>query len=425
MPQWVTIFPQFSDLPPTLDINPQWTIRNGSNLVAVETANGTTIRHSGTGTEKADLYLESIFLYQYVPPKSFNYALKWESFNCSQRGYSLELILNTPDTQIYSLCDSYYGLKAKKTEEIPLLKEQSGSIHRITGDSWDTRVVSRLKWQLTTEYPTLASKVLQTKGEYHIFLHATFDTSADNSTSEIALRGIKIGVPGLVHGVLGSDQYGGDLFSQLVYSTQTSLLIGLLTALSVTVIGVVVGVLAGYVGGIVDEICMRMSDLVLCIPMLPILITLATLFGANMTILVLLLSLLWWPGEARVIRSRVLSLREKAFIVSAKAVGASRAHIMLKHIMPNVLPLAFAALILNVPYAVITEAVISFIGLTPLAVPTWGKMLHYAFYAGAFQRLAWWWIIPPGIALTMLSLAFVFVGHAVDEIVNPRLRTRR
>jgi peptide/nickel transport system permease protein len=424
MPQWITMFPQFSDIPPTIEILAHWNVKNGSDFVNVELGNETIIRYSGIGIEKTDVYLQSTFLYPYIPPKTFKYKLEWESRFCDQTGYSLELILVTPEGHSYSLCDSYYGLKTKKLQEIPLLREETGSTHQVKADSWDTRVWDRLGWH-RTEYPTLANEVFHNKGEYHILMHAVFETSTSNATSEIIVKETQIIIPGLTHGLLGTDQYGGDLFSQLVYSAQASLMIGLITALSTTVIGVVVGVVTGYAGGAIDEFFMRIADVVLCIPMLPILITLAVLFGASTYLMVLLLSTLWWPGIARVIRSRVLSLREKTFVVSAQAAGASRSHIMLKHMIPNVLPLAFASLILNVPSAIVTEAVISFIGITPLAVPTWGKMLHYAFHAGAFQRLAWWWIVPPGLALMTLALAFVFIGHAVDEIVNPRLRRRR
>jgi len=425
MPQWVTIFPQYSDLPPTTEILAHWSVKNGSNFVNVESGDETIIQYSGTGIEKTDVYLESTFLYPYTPPKTFKYKVEWESLLCNKTGYSLELIMVTPEGSSYSLCDSYYGLKPKKSQEIPLLREETGSTHRIKGDSWNLRVWDRLGWRITVESPTLANQVFHNKGEYHIFMHVIFETLTSNATCEIIVKETQITIPGLTHGLLGTDHYAGDLFCQMVYSTRTSLMIGLFTALSITVIGVIVGVVAGYVGGVIDELFMRTADVVLCIPMLPILITLAVLFGANMYFIVLLLSMLWWPGVARVIRSRVLSIREKTFVVSARAIGASRSHIMLKHIIPNVLPLAFAALVLNVPSAIITEAVISFIGITPLQVPTWGKMLHYAFHAGAFQRLAWWWIVPPGLALMILALAFAFIGHAVDEIVNPRLRRRR
>jgi len=218
---------------------------------------------------------------------------------------------------------------------------------------------------------------------------------------------------------------GGDIFCELVYGTQTSLIIGISVAFFMTFIGTIVGVVAGYVGGVVDEFLMRITDILLCLPMLPLLITLVFLFGKSLLLLVLIMSALYWTYEARIIRSRVLSLREMAFVETAQAAGASSSYIMLKHMVPSVLPLSFAAMVLNVPSAIVTEAVLSFIGLGDPTLPTWGKMLEYAFTSGGFTHFAWWWIIPPGLAIMILSLGFVFIGHAVDEIVNPRLRRRR
>lgn len=425
MPQWVTIFPQFSDLPPTTTILPLWEVENGSASVKVEANNATIIRYTTVGGEKADVYLKYTFDYTYTSPRTFKPSLKYGSLTQNQTGYSLELVLISPQGSSYSLWDSYYGFKTQKLQDIPLLKKDTTTTRSATTDSWDVNLWDRLGWTATADYPTLASQVFNDKGEYELLLHAVFEPLTSNATCQITLKATQILIPGLVHGLLGTDQYGGDLFSQLVYSTQTSLTIGLVTAAATTAIGVIVGVAAGYVGGVVDEFIMRITDVVLCIPLLPILITLAVLFGANLYLIIGLLSLLWWPSLARVVRSLVLSLREKTFVVSARAIGAGRLHIMIKHLIPNVLPVAFAAMILDVSFAIITEAVISFIGITPLSVPTWGKMLHYAFYAGAFQRFAWWWIVPPGLALTFLALSFAFVAHAVDEIINPRLRMRR
>jgi peptide/nickel transport system permease protein len=423
MPQWLTIFPQFSDLPPTIEINTLWGLKNKSALINIEFGNETVIRCSEVGSQKGDIWLEYSFQYPYSSPKTFKFEFEWACTSCSQSGYSLELILINPEGQIFSLYDTYYGLKVKKSQDVPLLTTEKGPI-KVNVDSWDSRLWDRLSWR-KTEYPTLANQVFRIKGDYYILIHGVFETLTEDATFELIIKKSKILIPGLVHGLLGTDQNGCDLFCQLIYSAQASLTIGLLAALSTTVIGLLIGVVAGYLGGAIDEIFMRMADITLCIPMLPVLITLAVFFGATVYLIVFLISILWWPGIARVIRSRVLSIREATFIMSAKAMGASRWHILSKHIIPNVIPLAFAALILNVPSAIVAEAALSFIGLTPLQVPTWGKMLHYAFHAGAFQKFAWWWIVPPGLALMVLSLSFVFVGHAVDEIVNPRLRKRR
>ncbi len=238
-------------------------------------------------------------------------------------------------------------------------------------------------------------------------------------------KDVKFVMLGLVHGILGTDDIGADLWSQLVYGARISLFIGLLAALVGTSIGAVVGVVAGYAGGVVDEILMRLVDILLVLPFLPLLLTLVFLYGKNIYYLILFIAIFGWQGLARAIRSQVLSLRETAFVECAKAAGGSKFYIMRKHLLPNVFPLIFPSLVLSIPGAILFEASLSFLGFGDPRVPTWGKMLQYAFLGEGFSRLAWWWILPPGLAITTLSLAFVFMGHAFDEIVNPRLRRRK
>jgi peptide/nickel transport system permease protein len=185
-----------------------------------------------------------------------------------------------------------------------------------------------------------------------------------------------------------------------------------------------VGLCAGYFGGAVDEVLMRIADVLMSIPDLPVLIILGALFGKSVLNIVILLAIFSWMGIARLVRSQTLSLKERMFVEAAKASGASGGYIMREHILPNVMPLIFANLVLRIPGAILTEASLSFLGLGDPRVPTWGRMLQNAKQFGAFTRLAWWWLLPPGIALTLLSLAFVFIGNSVNEIYNPRYRER-
>ena len=184
------------------------------------------------------------------------------------------------------------------------------------------------------------------------------------------------------------------------------------------------GIVAGYVGGAVDEFLMRVVDVLLAIPSLPILIILGSLIGKSVGNIVILLAIFAWMGIARLVRSQTLSLKERMFVEAARASGASGGYIMREHILPNVMPLIFANLVLRIPGAILTEASLSFLGLGDPRVPTWGRMMQNARQFGGFTRLAWWWLIPPGLALTFLSLAFVLIGNSVNEIYNPRYRER-
>lgn len=222
--------------------------------------------------------------------------------------------------------------------------------------------------------------------------------------------------------ILGLDNRGRDIWSQWVWGSRIALYVGFLAATFSITIGTTMGLVAGYFGGKIDTVLMRFTDVILVIPGLPLIITLASVLGASVNNLILVIAIVGWPGVARVIRSQVLSLKERPFIESARVTGASHARIMGKHILPNVLPLAFLYMTFAVSGAILSEASISFIGLGDIQTVSWGRMLQDVTQSQALK--AWWWLIPPGIAITLISLGFFLVGRAFDEIVNPRLRKR-
>lgn len=261
---------------------------------------------------------------------------------------------------------------------------------------------------------------------YGLYLKLEFvDTDkAKDVDCLIYLDGFGLKLYGNAFGLLGTDQRGRDIFSQLVYGTRISLEVGLLSAALSVVIGLVVGVVAGYVGSFVDELLMRFTDMLLVLPSLPLLLVLIAVLGPSMWNLILLIGVLGWMGFARVVRSQVLSLKERPFIESAKAIGAGRSYIIFKHIVPNVVSLVYVTLALSVPSAILSEAALSWLGLFDPWVMSWGRMLHDAM---AFERSVekWWWILPPGLCIAVLSLSFILIGYAIDDILNPKLRERR
>jgi len=229
---------------------------------------------------------------------------------------------------------------------------------------------------------------------------------------------------GTCWGLLGTDQYGRDLFSQLIYGTWVSLYVGTLSSVCSVVIGLVVGLVAGYSGRAVDEILMRFADMLLVIPFLPLLIVLMAVLGAKIENLIVLMGLLGWMGFARQVRSQVLSLRERPFVEAAKAAGAGRGHILMRHILPNVMGLVYVTLATSVPSAIVSEAALSWLGFFDPWRMSWGRMLHDAQQYG-LSTYAWWWVIPPGLCIAALAFSFILLGFALDEVLNPKLRIRR
>jgi ABC-type dipeptide/oligopeptide/nickel transport system permease subunit len=225
-------------------------------------------------------------------------------------------------------------------------------------------------------------------------------------------------------GILGTTNWGADAYSQLIYGSRISLIVGILATGLSTSVGVLVGMVAGYFGGKVDEVLMRVVDFLLVIPGLPLMMVLAAFLGASIQNIIIVIAILGWTGTSRLIRSQVLAEKNKAYVESARAIGASDTYIMFRHILPNVTPILFANITLGVVGAILSEAGLSFLGLTDPEDPSWGRMLADARTGGAFTTGAWWVVLFPGLMITMLSLAFTFVGHTLDQVLNPRLRER-
>ncbi len=221
----------------------------------------------------------------------------------------------------------------------------------------------------------------------------------------------------------GTTSHGSDVFSQTLMGTRIAVLVGILSTLFIALIGTNVGLIAGYFGGKIDNLLMRITDVAYGIPFLPFAMILVSFMGVGTKSVIVAISLLLWRTSARVIRSQVLSLKERPFVWAARAAGAGDWRILYYHIAPNVLPLTFLYLALGVGWAIVTEASVSFLGLGDPEVVSWGQMLYYAFTMGAMRR-AWWWVLPPGICIALIVLACFLVTRAYEEVINPRLRQR-
>jgi peptide/nickel transport system permease protein len=221
----------------------------------------------------------------------------------------------------------------------------------------------------------------------------------------------------------GTDFFGGDILTEWIYGTQVAFVVGLLAALFSVGIGTLVGVISGYYGKVIDTLLMRTTDVFLVLPFLPIVLVLISITAPSIWIIIMVIAILGWPGIARVIRAQVLSLKERPFVDAARVSGASDMRMVFLHITPNVLPFSFLYMSLSVGGAIITEAALSFLGFGDPTVTSWGGMLSnlLTFSGGLY---AYWWLLPPGLGITFLSLGFYLIGRGFDEIINPRLRRR-
>jgi peptide/nickel transport system permease protein len=228
--------------------------------------------------------------------------------------------------------------------------------------------------------------------------------------------------PGWEH-LLGTTHGARDIFSQLVHGTRSAVAVGLTAAFFVVAIGTLLGLLSGYLGGWVDSAIMRLADVVLGLPFLPFVIVLASLTRPGTATIVFAVAALLWPNTARVIRSQVLTVRERAFVEAARVTGCSTARIIFVHVAPSILPLSFLYGSIAVGWAILTEAAASFLGFGDPSVISWGGMLQDAYANQALSRGAYNWFVPPGVCIVLVVLAGFFISRGYEEILFPRLRT--
>ena len=221
---------------------------------------------------------------------------------------------------------------------------------------------------------------------------------------------------------LGTDFMGRDLLSQLLAGARVAFMVGVSAAFMSIVLGTAIGMTAGYMGRFLDTLLMRLADMIMVMPTLLVVLILAALFGQlNIWAIVLIIALFRWPGVSRVIRAQTLSLKHRPFIEAAKVAGASHLRIIFRHIMPNVLPLSFLYMTFRVTSAIIIEAALAFLGFGDPGTVSWGMMLQWVWKTGHMFK-APYWLLPPGICISLITLSFYMLGRAMDEVLDPRLR---
>lgn len=257
----------------------------------------------------------------------------------------------------------------------------------------------------------------QVDGELQRAYDVEYEMTANNITDP----------PSLSHW-LGTDETGKDLFTRLMYGGRISLTIGLVVVLLETLIGVILGGIAGYFGKWVDQLIMRIVDILYCIPTLPIMLILSALFTSleitdirRLYYMMGCLCIIGWTGTARLVRGQILSLREQEFMLAAKCAGLSTHRKIFKHLIPNVLPQLIVTMTLGLGSIILTEATLGYLGLgAPLGTATWGGLINYAAKQEYIGNINFW--VPPGVCITLAILAFNFVGDGLRDAFDPKAK---
>nr|WSW71364.1 ABC transporter permease [Streptomyces sp. NBC_00995] len=224
---------------------------------------------------------------------------------------------------------------------------------------------------------------------------------------------------------LGTDQFGRSVLALLIWGARVSLTVGLLAAFLCVAIGTVVGIVAGHFRGWYSTVLMRVTDWFLVMPTLVLAIALATVMDRSLWTVIIAIGVTTWPTTARLVRAQTLAVESRPYIERARALGGGHGHIMLRHVLPNVMPLVLAQTTLVISSAILTEATLAFLGLGDPTITSWGGMLQDAREAGAVSAGDWWYLAPPGIAIALVALAFTLCGRAIETVLNPKLGVAR
>ena len=369
-----------------------------------------SLNREAKGPSTADIKISKTFSWDYSsPPKRFRSDLSFKAEGLDGTSLNIRLVLVDAKGEEYVLWQR------------DITSDTIWSYPEYKVDSYSIKVKMIFPDGV---FADPARIIFNGTGDYEFYFKASFDDIDLDSkaTTRLYVDDMNIELMGTCYGLLGTDQWGRDVYSQLAHGAKTSLLVGLLSAFISVSIGLTVGLFAGFSGGLVDEVAMRFADMLLVIPFLPLLLILIAILGQSVLNIILIISLLGWMGFSRTVRSQVLSLKERAFIEAARAAGGTTTHITIRHILPNVMGLVYVSLATSVPAAITAEAALSFLGLGDPSIMSWGQMLHDIVYYAAIKEL--YWVVPPGLCIALLAVSFVMMGFSLDEILNPRLRRR-
>lgn len=331
-----------------------------------------------------------------------------------------------PDGETINLVRKNFNTRNETVIRIPLGNEAATRIINFGREFESTENSRNVQRHLLKPMEILFSKAQEgilvkpepLKGDYRINVKAII------VGKDSYIKDPEVVVSGKVFGFLGTDDARRDIWSGIVVGTKWAIFIGLLTAFVSIAVGIMYGVTMAYFGGWVDSLMMRIYEIFVSIPMLPVLVVFSAVFSPSLWTLILFMCVFYWTGPVLTVRSMALQIKEETYIEAAHALNASTGRIIFKHMIPQLIPYAFANMALSVPGAIVAEASISLLGLGDASVVTWGQILHGAMKSSAVLKGLWWWIVPPGLMIALLGMTFAFLGFSMDKILNPKLKTR-
>lgn len=421
VPGWATIFPQYRGLAPNQNfVLSTYNVSGGE----VKELNSSWMQVSvpASGTTNVTFPIK----WGYKPPYSFAF-----SFNISppKEYYVLNVVLwhGNKSFWLYSITPQDYAIPPQVGVPNKPSTVYISSILLSASNSPYVSTLSPTQQALSGVY--LPTYTFPAPGVYNLTL--SFNNEG-NTPISFAISKPTFSDKGYAYGRLGTDNNGASVFAEFILGARFDLFIGVVASAMIIAIGLILGMLAGYIGGKLDLSLNGFTDFFLLLPGLPLLITLETILVVSgaitkislATVIVILIALLSWPGTMKIIRSQTLSLRTRTFVESSKALGAGNFRIMMRHILPNLAGILFAQLAYDVPGVILTESGLDFLGLGIRSFPTWGNMLGFATTAASSANsFAWWWVLPPGLGIVILSLGFFYFGTALLDVLSPyRLR---
>jgi peptide/nickel transport system permease protein len=375
------------------------------------------------------------FKYRGVSPPSFDLSVQLEPVKMENiSNLYLNYIVFTPSGSNYSM-SSGPTFSATIGSAIEILNTGVGKwfSSQITSGLLST---SGIPSYSNVAYPS--KLIFNQTGNYKLEMDVMGVPATNSATGAVSvyISSLKLHLSGGAFGLLGTDNLGNDVWSQLVWGSRISMMVGIAAGLGSVLLGALAGITAGYIGGLLSDILGRVTDFFLVLPFLPLLIVVTSVIASNPFLIstvyfwiIFVFIVLSWPFIAILIRAQTVSVKERQYVEASRAVGGGTGHILRRHILPNVMGLVYSQVALNVSNFILIDAALDFLSIASHGRPviSWGIMLANALpYATGDPQASyvWWWFLPPGIAIASLSLAFVLVGYALDSIFNPRLRAR-